>query len=153
MKPIVPVICLLYFILVLSFSSEGQIRDLSGAKVTATIVETGSMAKTINTDFGNVAIVLSAFVKMAPVGIQKAKGGIVLPVSTGTFTAAVYDYTGAGGSTYSISYPTSPIIIHSGSQAMRVDSFVSDTARNAGSELIAGVFVSVSPANVTVNYN
>jgi hypothetical protein len=36
---------------------------------------------------------------------------------------------------------------------MEVTDFTSDPAQNAGSELIAGVFVSISPANVTVNYN
>jgi hypothetical protein len=130
-----------------------QINELTSAKVSANIVETGSMAKTINTDFGNVVIVLSAFVKTAPIGVRQTKGGIVLPVTSGTFTAAVYDYTGTSGTTYTISYPKSPIIIKSGYDELEVTDFTSDPAQNAGSELIAGVFVSISPANVTVNYN
>lgn len=137
----------------LSISGFTQVTELTSGKVTATIVETGSMSKTINTDFGNVSIVLSAFVKMAPVGAHPAKGGIVLPVASGTFTAAVYDFTGTSGSTYSVSYPVTPIIIKTGSQELQVTQFTSDPARNAGSELIAGVFVSVTPSNVTVNYN
>lgn len=130
-----------------------QVTEMAGARVSATIVEPGSMAKTINTDFGNVAIILSAFVKMAPVGIRPGKGGIVLPVSSGTFTAAVYDFTGSSGLTYSVSYPVNPIIIKTGTEQLQITDFASDPARNAGSELIAGVFVSVTPSNVTVNYN
>lgn len=130
-----------------------QTTETEQAKISASVLEAGSIAKTINTDFGNVAIILSAFVKMAPVGTKPAKGGIILPVSSGTFTAAIYDYTGSQGLTYSISYPTTPFIVRSGSDALQVDSFTSDPARNSGSELIAGIFVSVTPSNVTVNYN
>jgi hypothetical protein len=147
--------CLAIFLLlnVLSFSGFAQVMEVSSGKVSATIVETGSMSKTINTDFGNVSIVLSAFVKMAPVGTHPSHGGIVLPVASGTFTAAVYDFTGSSGSTYSVSYPVTPIIIKTGTQELQVTQFTSDPARNAGSDLIAGVFVSVTPSNVTVNYN
>jgi hypothetical protein len=131
-----------------------QVTEMAGAKASATIIEPGTMAKTINTDFGNVAIILSAFVKMAPVGIRPEKGGgIVMPIASGTFTAAVYDFTGSSGLTYSVSYPLKPIIIKTGTEELQVTDFVSDPARNAGSELIAGVFVSVTPSNVTVNYN
>jgi len=131
-----------------------QVTEMTGAKVSATIIEPGTMAKTINTDFGNVAIILSAFVKMAPVGIRPEKGGgIVLPVASGTFTAAVYDFTGSSGLTYSVSYPVNPIIIKSGAEELQITEFASDPARNNGSELIAGVFVSVTTSNVTVNYN
>ncbi len=147
--------CLAIFLLlnILPFSGFAQVMEVSGGKVSATIVETGSMSKTINTDFGNVSIVLSAFVKMAPIGARPTQGGIVLPVASGTFTAAVYDFTGSGGSTYSVSYPVTPIIIKTGTQELQVTQFASDPARNAGSDLIAGIFVSVTPSNVTVNYN
>lgn len=138
---------------ILSANLFSQVTETSDAGVSATIIETGSMAKTINTDFGNVTLTLSAFVKMAPIGTQPKAGGIVLPVSSGTFTAAIYEYTGTTGFTYSISYPASPIIIRNGQSEMQVASFTSEPARNAGSDLIAGVFVSVSPTNVTVNYN
>lgn len=137
---------------VVSIGGQAQSTDVSGASVAATIIEPGSMAKTINADFGNVAIVLSAFVKMAPVD-KGNSGGIILPVSAGTFTAAIYDFTGTTGLTYTVSYPTNPIIIKTGSEDLQVASITSDPARNAGSDLIAGVFVSVSSSNVTVNYN
>ncbi|MCX6266895.1 MAG: DUF4402 domain-containing protein [Bacteroidetes bacterium] len=147
--------CIAIFLVLSALHSTAfcQVIEVSEAKISATIVEPGSMAKTINTDFGNVAIILSAFVKMAPIGARSTKGGIILPVSSGTFTAAIYDYTGTAGLTYTVSYPTTPIIIGTGSDAMQVASFTSDPARNSGSDLIAGVFVSVTPANVTVNYN
>ncbi|MFZ4522395.1 MAG: DUF4402 domain-containing protein [Bacteroidales bacterium] len=148
-------VCFVLVILLMASStlSHAQVSVTTGAKISATIVEPGTMAKTINTDFGNVAIILSAFVKMAPIGTHSTKGGIVLPVSSGTFTAAIYDYTGTTGLTYTVSYPSSPIIIKSGEDNMQVASFTSDPARNSGSDLIAGVFVSVTPSNVTVNYN
>lgn len=145
---------LVIFIMLSLLSSNAFSQRIvsESAGISATIIESRSMAKTINTDFGNVAIILSAFVKMAPIGTRQT-GGIVLPVSSGTFTAVIYDYTGNSGITYSVSYPTTPIIIKNGQEDLQVDSFTSDPARNSGSDLIAGVFVSVTPANVTVNYN
>jgi|GEM_PF-3281956 len=153
MKAYSNIVAIFMILSLLSFDAFAQISANKGAHVSATIIEPGTLAKTINTDFGNVAIILSAFVKMAPIGTRSTKGSIILPVSSGTFTAAIYDYTGTAGSTYTVSYPTSPIIIKSGSDEMRVASFTSDPARSTGSELIAGVFVSVTQSNVTVNYN
>ena len=145
----------LLFMILSAFSSKmfAQVTETRGAAAAATIIDHGSMSKTINTDFGNVSIILSAFVKMAPVNPNSTKGGIVLPVSSGTFTAAIYDFTGTEGLTYSVSYPTNPIIIKTGQNEMQVGSFESMPARNPASKLIAGVFVSITPSNVTVNYN
>jgi hypothetical protein len=153
MRELAKYIVIFFILSVLSSRVLCQVSIVSEAQVSATIVEPGSMAKTINTDFGNVAIILSAFVKMAPIGIKSTKGGIVLPVSSGTFTAAIYDFTGTTGLTYTVSYPKSPIIIKTGTNTMQVASFTSDPARNSSSDMIAGVFVSVTPSNVTVNYN
>jgi len=138
---------------ILHINIFSQIPESDGAKISATILEPGTISKTINTDFGNVAIIVSAYVKMAPVGIKSTKGGIVLPVPSGTFTAAIYDYSGAEGTTYTISYPTKPFIIKAGQDSMQVADIIPDPAQNSSSELIAGVFVSITPSNVTVNYN
>ena len=51
------------FILINLISSSvfSQIYESKGARISATIVEPGTMAKTINTDFGNVAIIPVSF--------------------------------------------------------------------------------------------
>jgi len=134
-------------------NAHSQVNIEAGAGVTATIVQPVSYSKTVNTDFGNVALIFAGTVRMTPAGDQKEKGTIVLPVSSGVFTAATYYFTGTAGYTLTISYPTSPMIIKSGSNSMEVASFISDPASITGSNLIAGVFVSVTPSNVTVNYN
>jgi hypothetical protein len=136
----------------LSGHVNSQVNADADASIAATIVEPVSLSRTLNTDFGNVAIIFTGTVEMTPAGIPSKKGGIVLPVPRGTFTAAIYSFTGPAGYTVTVSYPTSPFKLKSGSNAVQVAS-MSDIVSTAGSNLIAGVFVSVSPSNVTVNYN
>jgi hypothetical protein len=137
----------------LSLSVVSQVSSTAGASINATVVQPVSTTKTVNTEFGNGTIIVSADVAMTPVGVPSKKGDIVLPVSYGTFTAATYYFSGNTGYTYNISFPTSPIIIKSGSNSWTVSSFVNNTTRNSGSDLIGGVFVSVTSSNITVNYN
>lgn len=144
---------IILFLSGLSLNVVSQVPSTAGAGITATIVQPVSYSKTVNTENGNVAIILSWIVEMTPVGDASKKGDIVLPVSSGTFTASAYSFSGATGYSYTVSVPTSPIIIKSGSNSMKVASFISNPTKNSGSDLIAGVFVSVTPSNVTVNYN
>jgi hypothetical protein len=145
-----------YFILIvlfgLSFNAFSQLIVTGGADVQATIVEPVNISKTVNSEFGNVAVILAGTVEMAPAGSHVEPGNIVLPVATGTFTAAIYCFSGASGYTYTVSYPTSPLTIK-GSKPLKVAAFLSDPVPAPGSNLIAGVFVAVTPSNVTVNYN
>ena len=137
------------------FPANGFSQDMgsTAARTSASIIDQGSISRSIPTDFGSMTLVLSAYIKVAPVNPKATKGSIVLPVSSGTFTAAVFNYTATSGSTYTVSYPMAPIIIRSGSEELKITSFTSDPPQNSGSEVIAGVFVSVSPMSVIVNYN
>jgi hypothetical protein len=137
------------------FASIGfsQVIETTGVKASVTIVEPVSVSTTLNTDFGNGTVIVAGSVELTPVGSHSKKGNIVLPVSMGTFTAYTYYFTGLEGYNYTVSFPASPMIINKGPQAMEVANFVSNPVMNSGSDLIAGVFVSVTPANVTVNYN
>jgi hypothetical protein len=136
-----------------SLNVASQISSIVTASIKATIVEPVSISKTVNTDFGNGTIIISAAVAMTPAGVPIKKVNIVLPVSYGTFTAATYYFSGTAGYTYNISFPTSPIIIKSGSDTWKVASYENNITRNSDSDLIGGVFVSITSSNVTVNYN
>ncbi|MEI7662214.1 MAG: DUF4402 domain-containing protein [Bacteroidota bacterium] len=137
----------------LSFASFSQIIEEASANVSASIVEPVSISKTVNSDFGNVAIIFAGRVEMAPAGSLSRAGNIILPISTGTFTAATFNFAGTAGYSYSVSFPTSPVIIENGTNSMKVTSFTSDLVVGSGTNLIAGVYVSVTPSNVMVNYN
>jgi hypothetical protein len=146
----------LVFLMMLNmFSSNvfAQVMKSASAKISATIVEPIVTSKTENSKFGHVAIITAGYIKMVPVGSQASKGSIVLPVSSGTFTAATYDLDGTSGYSYTFAFPPAPLIYNDGVNSMRVASLVSDAPQNAESDLIAGVFVSVTPGNVTVCYN
>ena len=142
-------------LLILNSISESvncQVKAEADAGIAATVVEPVSFSKTVNTDFGNVAIIFTGTVEVNPSGVQSKRGSIVLPIPRGTFTAAIYSFTGPAGYTISVSYPTTPFRIKNGYNNVQVAS-MSDIISTAGSNLIAGVYVSVTPSNVTVNYN
>ena len=141
------------FLLVGSFSavSYAQIYESAGSQITANIVSPVGVPKTVNSEFGNVSLVVTAYIKMTPVGHQSKSGSIVLPVPSGTFTATIYNFVGNTGCTYNVSYLPVPMLVRNGSDMLQVSSFT--PVLNSGSDLIAGVFVAVTPANVTVNYN
>ena len=128
-----------------------QVMETRSAKVSATIVEPVAVSKSLNSEFGNYSLVLTAIVKMTPVGSAVKKGNVVLPVSSGTFTATIYNYTGSPGIMCTYTSPVNPMIIRTGSETMQVASL--SPVRNSGNDMIAGVFVSVTRANVIVNYN
>src|SRR6185437_6225541 len=81
---------------------------------------------------GNVAVsaTLAGTVALNPTtGIRTAggAGGVTLPASTGTVSAASFTVSGQGGYTYSISLPSSCTISSSGN-TMTVNDFTSNPA-------------------------
>jgi hypothetical protein len=135
----------------ISFSvfSQGTAMAVANTGVSATIVEPGSLT----TDVGNGIVILSASVVFTPVRTRRKAGGLSLPVTTGSFTGAFFCVSGTEGYTFTINVPTSPLAINNGTSAMKITSFASEPALSARSEMIAGVYVSVTPFDVTVNYN
>ena len=125
----------------------------SSASVRATVIEPVTITKTVDMNFEVVAIIIAGTVEMVPGRVNSGKSAIMLPVSTGTFTAASFVTEGTAAYTYTITVPPSPLEIKSGDNTMIVNSFRSDPLINSGTGLVAGVYVSVTPFNVTVNYN
>ena len=142
------------------------------AKASSTIVTPIGITNTKNMDFGNVAINASAggTVVLAPAGTRTSTGGVTLPATAGTVAAAEFNVTGANNYTFSITLPSTSHEIKSGSNTMSVTGFTSTPTPtgtlSAGSAIVkvgatlnvsagqaAGTYTSVTPFEVTVNYN
>lgn len=145
------------------------------ATATATIVTPISITKSVDMNFGNVAVSASTAgtVVLATDGTRTSTGGVTLPTTAGTVTAASFAVAGQGNYTYAITLPSSALTITSGSNTMTVNTFVSNPSAGSGGTLSAGgtqtllvgatlnvaaaqpagVYVSGTPFSVTVNYN
>ena len=145
------------------------------AKATAssTIVTPIGITKTVDMNFGNVAInsTTAGTVVLAPAGTRTSTGGVTLPATAGTVAAAEFNVTGANNYTFSITLPSTSHEIKSGSNTMSVTGFTSTptptgTLSATGSATVkvgatlnvsagqaAGTYTSVTPFEVTVNYN
>ena len=172
MKNISKVLAIAVIALGLSNSSFAQATATASA--TATIITPITIVKTADMNFGNVAVsaTLAGTVVLAPAGTRSTggAGGVTLPASVGTVTAASFTVSGQGGYTYAITLPTSKTLT-SGANTMTVDNFSSNpattgTLSGAGSQTLtvgatlnvtagqaAGVYTNATGVPVTVNYN
>jgi hypothetical protein len=170
MKKIFAVVVLL----MVTVASYAQVT--ATATATATIVTPIAITKTIDMNFGNVAVIASpGTVVLTPASTRTVTGGVTLPVVAGTVTAASFTVVGTPGYTYAITLPSNDLVIQRttppGPETMTVNVFTSDptptgtlgiggtetlnvgaTLNVAGSQA-AGVYVSPTPFSVTVNYN
>jgi len=122
-------------------------------RASASVVEPITITKSIDLNFESVAIIIAGSVEMVTSNTKGNTASIALPVVTGTFTAASFVMSNSTAYTYKVTVPQSPIEITNGKNSMTIQSFDSDPIVDPESGLYAGVFVSVSPMNVTVNYN
>jgi hypothetical protein len=144
----------------------------ASATATATIVTPISITKTVDMNFGNVAVqtATGGTAVLTPAGSRSATGGVTLPATTGTVTAASFTVNGQGAYTYAITLPSTALTITSGANNMTVTAFTSTPsatgALTAGTQTLTvgatlnvaaaqapGVYVSATPFDVTVNYN
>lgn len=151
-------------------TAQGQVT--ASATASATIVTPISISKTVDMNFGNVAVspVNAGTVVLAPAGTRTLTGGVTLPVVAGTVTAATFKVDGQGNYTYAITLPSTDLTITSGSNTMIVNSFTSNPsgtgALSSGTQNVnvgatlnvsaaqpAGTYTSLTPFDVTVNYN
>lgn len=165
-----------FFAVAILFSG---VSVISSAQVTATatasstIVTPIGITKTVDMNFGNVAInsTTAGTVVLAPAGTRTSTGGVTLPATAGTVAAAEFNVTGANDYTFSITLPSTSHEIKSGSNTMSVTGFTSTptptgTLSATGSATVkvgatlnvsagqaAGTYTSVTPFEVTVNYN
>jgi len=154
-------------------SSTATAQETATATATATIVTPIAITKTTDMNFGNVAVqsTTAGTVVLPPSATptRTVTGGVTLPATAGTVTAAAFTVTGEDGYTYSISLPSS-VAITSGANSMTVGSFTSSPSGTgtltSGTQTLyvgatlsvaaaqaAGTYVSSTPFNVTVNYN
>lgn len=153
-------------------ASAASAQATASATATATIVTPISITKTVDMNFGNVAVqaATGGTVVLTPAGIRSTTGGVTLPAVTGTVAAASFTVNGEGTYTYAITLPSSALTISSGANTMSVNAFTSTPSAtgtltagtqtlNVGATLnvaaaqASGVYVSGTPFNVTVNYN
>jgi len=145
-------------------------QSTASATASATIVTPISITKTVDMNFGNVAVTASGgTVILATDGSRTKTGGVTLPAVTGTVTAAEFDVTGEGNYTYVITLPSGNHTISSGLNTMTVNGFnyssgagtLSSGAQtfsvgatlNVSATQPAGTYTSATPFDVTVNYN
>ena len=154
-----------------SVISSAQVK--ATATASSTIVTPIGITKTVDMNFGNVAInsTTAGTVVLAPAGTRTSTGGVTLPATAGTVAAAEFNVTGANNYTFSITLPSTSHEIKSGSNTMSVTGFTSTptptgTLSATGSATVkvgatlnvsagqaAGTYTSVTPFDVTVNYN
>ena len=164
-----------FFAIAILFSG---VSVISSAQVTATatasstIVTPISITKTLDMNFGNVAVNSTAgTVILTPEGGRTATDGVTLPATKGTVTAAEFNVTGANNYTFSITLPSTSHEIKNGDNTMSVTDFTSTptptgTLSATGSATVkvgatlhvsagqaAGTYTSGTPFKVTVNYN
>lgn len=146
----------------------------ASATGTATIIAPITLLKTVDMNFGYVAVIGAGTVILDPAGARTKTGGVTLPlVSPGTVTAASFTVGGQGSTTYSITLPSSDYYItrQSGSEAMVINTFTSIPATTGtidaggtqtltvGATLhvaaaqVPGVYTNTIGFDVTVNYN
>ena len=163
---------IVFAIAILGFTvvSFGQVTG--SASSSATIIAPISITKTVDMNFGSIAVSTTAgTVQLTPAGVRNITGGITLPNVTGTVAAASFTVGGEGTSTYSIILPASNTIrVGLNGATMLVDGFsstpsgtgaltggtqtltVGATLHVAGSQA-NGLYTSVTPFDVIVNYN
>lgn len=168
------VFVLLLLIAASSTSLFSQAEASATATATAEIIQAIEISKTADMNFGNIAVsaTVGGSVTLAPDGSRTPFGGVTLPASAGTVTAASFLVTGVPEYAYSITLPTGHTIVHTTTtDEMELEDFTSDPEDdgeldgageqvvNVGATLLitagqaAGVYTSVTPFTVTVNYN
>jgi hypothetical protein len=170
MKTQIRIFALVLVLTGISISTFAQVN--ATANTSATIVTPIAISKSVDMNFGNVAVSATAgTVILTPEGSRSLTGGVTLPTIAGTVAAASFNVTGAANYTYNITLPSSALTISSGSNNMTVNAFASNPATtgtlnasgsqvlnvgatlNVGASQPAGSYTSASPFIVTVNYN
>jgi hypothetical protein len=157
-------------IVLLSFSAATFAQVSATATVSATIITPIAITKTVDMNFGNIAVGLTGgTVVLDPANARTKTGGVTLPAVAGTVSAASFTVTGLAASTYSITLPATVIIV-SGTPTMTVSAFTSTPSGTglltSGTQTLtvggtltvaasqaAGLYTLANGLSVTVNYN
>ncbi len=156
-----------------TLQSKAQASASATANATATIVTPITITKNTDLEFGNVAVsaTVPGTVVMTPAAVRTPSGGVTLPTTTGTVTAASFLVEGVDGYAYSITLPSTAVnLVLSGAPDMTVTAFTSSPSLNGlltdGEQTLtvggtlnvaagqpAGNYATSVPFTVTVNYN
>lgn len=158
--------------MLLLFTAEYSYAQVSAsASISATIIHPIAISKTVDLNFGNVAVGTLGTVVLSPASNRSTTGGVTLPSTQGTVAAASFIVTGKSNYTYSITLPSEAITINdAGSNSMTVGSWTSTPTStgtliggtstlfvgatlNVSASQTPGVYTSATPLNVIVNYN
>ncbi|MCG6188898.1 DUF4402 domain-containing protein [Maribellus maritimus] len=178
MKKLVFLFASLFIIVVATQSVKAQ--ESATAESSATIITPISISKNTSAvgggdlNFGNIAVQSTnggtVILSTDPEQDREATGGVTLPVSTGIVSPASFTVTGDGERTFSISLPTTSIVLTSGENEMTLGSFESSpsgsSSLSSGTKTVtvggvlqvnaqqpAGVYTNANGLEVTVNYN
>jgi hypothetical protein len=145
------------------------------ASASANIITPIAISKTVDMNFGNIAVSasVSGTVILATSGSRTTggSGGVTLPSTTGTVAAAEFAVSGEASLTYDITLPSSATLSDGSGNTMAVGTFTSNpsstgTLSSGGTQtLLVGATLSVAAGQasgaytnstavpVTVNYN
>jgi hypothetical protein len=158
-------------LLLIGFQANVFAQRTATAGIAVTIVTPIGITKSVDMVFGNIATTTaSGTVVLSTDGTRTPNGGVTLPATAGTVTAASFAVTGSGSYTYTISLPSSPIVLSGATEGVTVGAFVSNPAStgtlstgtqtvNVGATLnipastAADTYKNTSGLHVTVNYN
>lgn len=160
-----------FSITMLGFYTASFAQVSASASTSATIITPIAISKSIDMNFGNVAVspTVPGTVVLPTSGARTQTGGVTLPVTTGTVAAAKFTVTGLAASTYSMTLPGT-ITLTSGSNTMTVGTFTSTPTPtgvltggtqdilvggtlNVAAAQAAGSYSNASDLVVTTNYN
>jgi hypothetical protein len=170
MKNTIKFIALTVTMLVLGVTTFAQVS--ATAITNATIITPIAITKTVDMNFGSIAVspVNAGTIVLSSTGSGTKTGGVTLPAVTGTVTAAEFNVTGLGTSTYAITLPGTITLTGTPSGTMTVNAFeitpsgtgtlgagaqtvtVGGTL-NVGAAQAAGTYTNATDMTVTVNYN
>jgi uncharacterized protein DUF4402 len=134
-----------------------------------------AIVKNVDMNFGNLAVssTTSGTLVLTPASTRSTggSGGVTLPATTGTVTAADFTVSGQGSYTYAITLPTSATLSDGVGHTMTINTFTSSPSStgslsgggtqdltvgatlNVSSSQTPGVYSNATAVPVTVNYN
>ncbi len=160
---------------VTGFSINSFAQAMAIASTSSTIITPIAITKTVDMNFGNIAVspAMGGMVVLDPASNRTTggAGGVTLPVTAGSVSAASFTVAGAASYSYSITLPVSAVNLSSGSNNMNVTNFTSSPAYtgvlgpggtqtltvgatlNIAAGQTPGIYPATSPLSVTINYN
>lgn len=153
---------------------HAQTQSVTGT-ATALLITPISIVKNVDMEFGNVAVssTTSGTVVLSPSSTRTTggSGGVTLPATTGTVSAADFTVSGQPGYTYSITLPTTAVLSDGSGHTITVNAFTSvpvstgtlsagagtqdlsvGATLNVTASQVPGTYTNATAVPVTVNY-